>query len=433
MSAQPGSGTDALVELTVGAPAHGGHCVARLDGRVVFVRHALPGERVRARVTSTGARFWRADAVQVTEPSPDRVASVWPAAGPGGVGGGELAHVALGAQRRWKAQVLGEQLRRLAPGTRSGRGDSPAPVEGQAEGPEDVSVLAAPGDDDRGGLAYRTRIDLVADADGRAGMYGWRSHQVHPLDGMPLAAEAVADLDLFDRRWPPGARIVVAVGSAGHPPVGADDRPVVLVDEDVWDLRRHRPDRRPTASRAVREQIGRHGYRVAADGFWQAHREAPRLLTDAVLSAVGDVTGATVADLYAGAGLFTVPLAQAVGEQGRVVAVEGDAQAVRDARRNVHGLAQVTLLAADVREAVAQLERPDVVVLDPPRVGARQAVVDALAALGPDRVVYVACDPAALARDVGLLAGHGYRLAEVTGYDVFPMTHHVEAVALLVR
>ncbi|MDR3068699.1 MAG: TRAM domain-containing protein [Cellulomonas sp.] len=396
-----------MVELTVGAPAHGGHCVARLDGRVVFVRHALPGERVRAQVTSTGARFWRADAVEVLEPSPDRVPSVWPAAGPGGVGGGELAHVALGAQRRWKAQVLGEQLRRLAHDDR------------------DVPVLAAPGDDDRGGLAYRTRLDLVADDDGRAGMFGWHSHEVHPLDAMPLAVEPVADLGLFDRTWPPGARIVVAVGTDGGP--------VVLVDGDVWDLRKQRPDRRPTARRAVREQVGQATFRVAADGFWQAHRAAPQLLTDAVLAAVGDVPGATVADLYAGSCLFTVPLAAAVGEQGRVVAVEGDARAVRDARRNVHGLPRVTLLPGDVRQVVGQMERPDVVVLDPPRVGARQPVVDALAALGPERVVYVACDPAALARDVGLFAGHGYRLAEVTGYDVFPMTHHVEAVALLVR
>ncbi|MCL2091021.1 MAG: TRAM domain-containing protein [Micrococcales bacterium] len=396
-----------VVELTVGAPAHGGHCVARLDGRVVFVRHALPGERVQVQVTSTGARFWRADAVQVLEPSPDRVPSAWPAAGPGGVGGGELAHVALDAQRRWKAQVLGEQLRRLAHDDR------------------DVPVLAAPGDADRGGLAYRTRLDLVTDDDGRAGMFGWHSHAVHRLDAMPLATETVAGLGLFDRTWPPGARIVVAVG--------ADDRPVVLVDGDVWDLRRHRPDRRPTARRSVREQVGQIGYRVAADGFWQAHRAAPQLLTDAVLAAVGDVPGATVADLYAGAGLFTAPLAAAVGEQGRVVAVEGDARALRDARRNVHGLPQVTLLPGDVREVVGQLGRPDVVVLDPPRVGARQPVVDALAALGPDRVVYVACDPAALARDIGRFGGHGYRLAAVTGYDVFAMTHHVEAVALLVR
>ncbi|MCL2467729.1 MAG: TRAM domain-containing protein [Micrococcales bacterium] len=394
-----------VVELEVGAPAHGGHCVARLDGRVVFVRHALPGERVRAQVTGTGSRFWRADAVEVLEPSDDRVASVWPAAGPGGVGGGELAHASLDAQRRWKAQVLAEQLRRLA------HDDRP------------VDVLGAPGDDERGGLAYRTRLDLVTDDEGRAGMFGWHSHEVHPLDTMPLAVEAIADLGLFDRTWPAQARIVAAAG--------ADDQPVVLVDDDVWDLRRHCADRRPTARRAVREQVGRDIYRVAADGFWQAHRCAPGLLVDAVLAGAGDVDGAVVADLYAGAGLFTVPLAAAVGPTGEVVAVEGDTRAVRDARRNVHHLPQVSLLEADVRDS--DFVHADVVVLDPPRAGARQVVVDAVAAGRPDRVVYVACDPAALARDIALFAAHGYVLDGLSAYDVFPMTHHVETVAVLVR
>ncbi|MFD6134108.1 TRAM domain-containing protein, partial [Isoptericola sp. NPDC060257] len=152
------------VELEIGPVAHGGHCVARLDGRVVFVRHTLPGERVRARVTETGSRFWRADAVDVLEASPDRVPSAWPEAGPGGVGGGELAHVALPAQRRWKAAVLAEQLQRLARLER------------------DVVVEGAPGDDERGGLGYRTRVDLVADADGRAGMRRFRSHDVVQIE-----------------------------------------------------------------------------------------------------------------------------------------------------------------------------------------------------------------------------------------------------------
>src|SRR5690606_33662822 len=139
-----------VVELEIGPVAHGGHCVARLTeaggggGRVVFVRHALPGERVRARLTEAAseARYWRAEAIEVLEASPDRVPSAWPQAGPGGVGGGELAHVELAAQRRWKGAVLAEQLARLAGVER------------------EVTVEAAPGDDERGGLAWRTRIEL---------------------------------------------------------------------------------------------------------------------------------------------------------------------------------------------------------------------------------------------------------------------------------
>lgn len=404
---------ETLVELTIGPVAHGGHCVARLDGRVVFVRHTLPGERVRARLTHAApdASFWRADAVEVLDASPDRVPSVWPAAGPGGVGGGELSHVAPAAQQRWKAAVLAEQLRRLAHDER------------------EVTVLPAPGDVERGGLAWRTRVDLVTDDLGRAGMQVWHSHEVRPLDSMPLATQDIADLDLFGRTWPAGARIEVAA------PLGGD-RPVVLVDGEPWDLVHHRVDRRPTAPRAVRETVGPHTYRVAADGFWQAHRSAPAVLVERVLAGVGDITGATVADLYSGAGLFTVPLAQAVGADGSVVAVEGDARAVRDARRNVHDAPQVTLVHGDVARVLAtseQIVHADVVVLDPPRTGAGRAVVDQVLALAPERVVYVACDPAALARDLALLAAGGLVTEQVDGLDLFPMTHHLEAVAVLGR
>lgn len=413
-----------VVELEVGPVAHGGHCVARLrapgedgPGRVVFVRHALPGERVRARLTETGAkaRFWRADAVEVLDASADRVESAWPEAGPGGVGGGELAHVRLDAQRTWKAGVLREQLHRLAQVDR------------------DVPVRALPGDDERGGLGWRTRVGFLADREGRAGMRRFRSHDVLPVTTMPLMSGALAELGLLGRRWAPGARIE-AVAPAGG------DQPVVLVDGQPFDLRRGKADPRPNARAAVRERVavGDHEwtYRVAAAGFWQVHREAPAALTGAVLSALGDVAGGRVLDLYSGAGLFTLPLADAVGESGSVVAVEGADRAVRDARRNLHDRPQVALHGGDVAGVLASGEagtRADAVVLDPPRVGAGRDVVRAVAGLGPSRVVYVACDPAALARDVAYLAEEGFALRDVTGYDLFPMTHHVEAVAVLER
>ncbi|GAA1986966.1 TRAM domain-containing protein [Isoptericola halotolerans] len=408
--------------LEVGPVAHGGHCVARHEGRVVFVRHTLPGETVRARVTEGGKKFWRADAVEVLESSADRVEPAWPAAGPGGAGGGELSHVSLPAQRRWKAAVVAEQLQRLA-------------------GLElDVTVEAAPGDDENHGLGYRTRVELVTDGGGRAGMRRFRSHDVVTLDAMPLGTPEVAALaeseSVFTHRWRPGQRIELVAPAGG-------ETPMVLVDGTPW--RRGRPDFRPNARRSVSETVTvggtEHRYRVAADGFWQVHREAPAVLAGAVLDAVGDVTGRTVLDLYSGAGLFTLPLAAAVGEQGRVVAVEGDEQAVKDARRNVHGLDQVDLrlgavdrvLAGSAGDAQGDVGPADVVVLDPPRAGAGRTVVDAIAGRAPGRIVYVACDPAALARDIGLLAGHGYGLTSLRAFDLFPHTHHVECVAVLDR
>jgi tRNA/tmRNA/rRNA uracil-C5-methylase (TrmA/RlmC/RlmD family) len=405
-----------LVTLDVGPVAHGGHCVARHEGRVVFVRHTLPGERVRARVTEAGAsaRFWRADAVEVLEASPDRVPSAWVEAGPGGVGGGELAHVALPAQRSWKTAVVGEQLRRLAHDDRG------------------VAVEAAPGDDERGGLRWRTRVELVADRDGRAGMHRHRSHDVLALESMPLAVEAADVGAVLARRWPAGARLTLVAPAGG-------DRPLLLVDGTPWV--NGRPDLRPTARTSVRETLRPAdrdlSWRVAGDGFWQVHREAPGVLVGAVLGALAadGLDGARVLDLYAGAGLFSVPLADVVGERGTVVAVEGDPRAVRDLRRNVHDRPWVRLHRGGVADVLrsGEVGRADVVVLDPPRVGAGRAVLEGVAATGAERVVLVACDPAALARDVGLLTQAGYDLASVRAFDLFPMTHHVEAVAVLRR
>ncbi|MEP7764135.1 TRAM domain-containing protein [Sanguibacter sp. 25GB23B1] len=415
----------ALVELEIGSIAHGGHCVARHEGRVVFVRHTLPGERVRARLTDSGetSKFWRADAVEILEASPDRVRSAWPQAGADGVGGGELAHVALEAQRRWKAGVVEEQLQRIARLDR------------------EVVVEAAPGDDERGGLGWRTRIDLVADENGRAGMRKFRSHDIVPLHTMPLAtpevlAAATAE-KVFTRRWHAGARIEIIA-----PANGTDA--IVLVDDAV--VRGGHVDNRPNVRRSVTETATvdgtEHSYRVAADGFWQVHREAPSLLAQVVLDAArgesGDLTDATVLDLYSGAGLFTVPLAHAVGVVGRVVAIEGDERAAKDARRNVHDLEQVEIHHGAVERVLrtaghGAIGGADVVVLDPPRTGAGKRTIAEIVALSPARIVYVACDPAALARDIAYLADAGYGLESLRAFDLFPTTHHVECVAVLTR
>ncbi|WP_062385871.1 class I SAM-dependent RNA methyltransferase [Demequina iriomotensis] len=400
-----------LLTLEIGAVAHGGHCVARHEGRVVFVRHALPGEVVRARLTEAGddARLWRADAVEVVEASPDRVPSVWSDAGPGGVGGGELAHVALPAQRRWKHEVLAEAFLRFA--------DREFPG----------SVEAAPGDDERGGLGYRTRVTAIAGPEGRAAMHVHRSRAVKELGSLPIAAPELERL-VLETRFSGGSHIV------GVAPGGEEPR--LVVDGVPW--RGGRPDRRDNAPRRVRETVttaqGEWTYQVDVEGFWQVHREAPGVLVDAVLRGVGDA--ATVLDLYAGAGLFTVALAST----GRVVtSVEADARASRDARRNAHAVPDTRIVHGDTRafleSAAVEPGRatPDAIVLDPPRSGAGGRTVDALAAVGAPRIVYVACDPVALARDTALLAAHGYALEGAQGYDLFPMTHHVETVATFIR
>jgi len=404
MTVAPVEGVGSLVNLVIGAVAHGGHCVARLDGRVVFVRHALPGERVRARLTEAtdGARFWRADAVEVLDASPDRVAPRCGHSGPGGCGGCDFQHVGLVAQRRLKAEVVAEQLRRLA---------------GLDVTADEVPVEAVPGDVD--GLGWRTRVRLTVDEAGRAGLRAHRSHTVVPLADCPIAEPTLCLPEVLARSWPAGADVLVT-GGGGAAPTVATANPAQAVSG---------PARR-------REKAAGRTWRVTGAGFWQVHPGAAQALVDAVAEALAPAAGESLLDLYSGVGLFAGSLAAALGPSGFAVAVESDAVAVRDARRNLHDLPAVRLVHDRVDRYLSRpesLQQVDLVVLDPPRSGAGKAVCAAIASRSPRAVAYVACDPAALARDIRVFADLGYRLAGLRAFDLFPMTHHVECVATLQR
>ena len=432
-ASQPRDGIGDMLELTVGEPAHGGACVARDEsGRVVFVRHAAPGELVRARVTAVQKKLAWADAVEVLSPSADRVDSVWPQAGPGGVGGGELAHLTPAAQREWKSRVIAGQLRRVG-------GEALAEAVDALGG---VRVAPALGDEDpRDALTgRRSRIDVVIDEAGRAGMHEFRGRRVIALDDMPLAVPAIRELGLFDedtpwrRLWKPGDRVRAVAPSGGEP--------VVLIGEDTYAADGVRID-----ADVVRWNVpvgsGVESYYVRPSGFWQTHVRGAEVLANAVLTAAvgaGEAgAGRAVMELYSGAGLFSVPLARAVGESGRVVTLEGDEGAVRDAGENLAAFDWVDAFAGNVdREGVVDLSGqlgavPEVVVADPPRAGAGAEVCEAIAATSAPRVVLVSCDPAAGARDLRALTEAGYSLESLQAWDLFPHTHHVECVSVLTR
>ena len=385
-----------LVEVEIGPVAHGGFCVARDEGRVVFVRHTLPGERVRAVVTEGGSedRFLRADAVEVLRAAADRVEPVCRHAGPGGCGGCDWQHVDLDAQRRLKGAVVAEQLRRLAGIER------------------EVEVRPVPGD--AGGLGWRTRVEFAVDAAGRAGLRRHRAHEVIPVTECPIADPRILATDVLTRGWS-GLRALDVVAASAQDgavvvPVPGTEVPVVR--------------ERVTAGSWTGD------FEVSARGFWQVHPGAAATFVDRVLDGLAPRPGERVLDLYAGVGLFAAALADAVGADGRVVAVEGDPLACDLARRNVAQRPWVRVIPGRVEDALPD-DPVDLVVLDPPRTGAGRGVVEAIAGLGPGRVAYVACDPAALARDLAYAQAVGYELGELTAYDAFPMTHHVECIAIL--
>ncbi|MFF8292856.1 class I SAM-dependent RNA methyltransferase [Streptomyces sp. NPDC016309] len=420
-------------EVEVGPVAHGGHCIARTDeGRVLFVRHALPGERVVVRVTegAEDSRFLRADAVRVLTASKDRVEAPCPYAGPGKCGGCDWQHAKPGAQRRLKGEVVAEQLKRLAGLT---------PEEAGWDG----TVMPAEGDKVPAGEvpAWRTRVQYAIDADGHAGLRKHRSHEVQPIDRCLIAAPGVGELGIERRDWS-GMESVDAIAATGSqdrqvvltPRPGAR-LPLVELDKPVSVLRVaedggvHRVHGRPF----VRERADDRTYRVGNGGFWQVHPQAADTLVRAVMQGLLPRKGDTALDLYCGAGLFAGALADRVGDKGAVLGIESGKRAVEDARHNLQHFERVRIEQGKVEQALPRtgITEVDLIVLDPPRAGAGKQTVKHLAGLGARRIAYVACDPAALARDIAYFAETGYRVRTLRAFDLFPMTHHVECVAIL--
>ncbi|MFL6139973.1 MAG: class I SAM-dependent RNA methyltransferase [Frankiaceae bacterium] len=414
------------VEVDVERVAHGGFCVARLDGRAVFVRHALPGERVRAVVTEERPRYLRADAVEVLVASAHRVQEPCPYARPGRCGGCDWQHVEIGHQRALKATVVAEQLRRIA-GL-----DRPVVVE------------EVPGHPD--GLGWRTRVQWAVRRDGAVGLHRHRSHAVQPIERCLIAHPEVTAVGVERRPWPHVRRVeVVTAAATGERAVVVTPvsrrQPVRPMDLDApAAVLRDDGGGATTALRgsaAVTELAAGRRWRVSGSGFWQVHPAAADALAGAVLELAGARPGDAVLDLYCGAGLFAGALGEAVGDAGRVVAVEADRAAAADAAHNLADLSHVRVErcrvdAGSLPRLAGLAGRPvDVVVLDPPRAGAGIPLAQAIGALGARAVVHVACDPASLARDIAALAGAGYRLERLRAFDLFPMTAHVECVALL--
>ncbi|GAB2907401.1 TRAM domain-containing protein [Rhodococcus aerolatus] len=387
--------------------------MARSEGRVVFVRHGLPGERVVALVTEDrGGSFCRADTVEVLTASPDRVVPPCPHAGPLACGGCDWQHATLPAQRLLKAQVVAEQLRRLG---------------GTDHTAADVVVEEVPGGDARG-LGWRTRLRLAVGPDGRTGLHRHRSHVLEPVEHCPQAVPGATE-GLAGLGAAPGTELAVAVDADGTRHVTALTTPP----------RRGRSRPAPTRSRVlagaeqgVQRAAGRE-FAVPVTGFWQGHTGAAQRYAEVVAELAAAPVGGTAWDLYGGVGLFAAVLAEQVGPTGSVTTVEGSRAATGPAADALADLGQVDVVTSPVERALPGLPTPvDVVVLDPPRSGAGRAVLAATCAAGPERVVLVSCDPAALGRDVGLLREGGYRLVRLRAFDAFPQTQHVECIALFV-
>ncbi|MBL3687910.1 class I SAM-dependent RNA methyltransferase [Leucobacter zeae] len=442
------------IELEVTGIAHGGVSVARHDGRVVFVADAIPGERVLARVTDAKKKsFARAAVVEVLDASEDRRAHVWAEASvdrapEDRAGGAEFGHIALERQRALKAEVLVDAMDRF--------GDVELAAEDESEFAEMLAELVepTPGDDEwaddadgadldasdarPAGLGYRSRVRLHVDPEtGAVGPYAARSRRVIPVESLPLASAAINQIAPLRDAMPDVTSIDLI------DPAADDPRMLLTLAGD-------KNRKRSGENDVVRELVEDRGFLVRAGGFWQVHREAPVVLFEAVRDAIAGLIeddafdpGAANLDLYGGVGLLAAAMAEAAGPSVKVTTVEADEGATDDAAENLSELVGALAVTARVDRHLADLLqgsapvrdrlRRGTVVLDPPRSGAGGDVTRQLVELSPQNLVYVACDPVALARDTKTLRESGYDLTELRAFDIFPHTHHFETLAVFQR
>ena len=376
------------ITLQIEKAAHGGVFVARPEGKVVFVEGALPGELVEAEITQEAKSFLRARVTRVIESSEHRKDHFWPEAALG-AGGADFGHIDLGYQRTIKSEILAESLARMAG------------VELSAE------VLAV---DESDGLGYRTRVQLHVAPDGTAGVKGTRSNEVIAVDSLPLANSEINELGLHKKRFPGKKKIFIASSP----------------DSLQWSI-----DGEVGGSKVVTEVVGGRVFDLDPGVFWQAHALAPKVLLDGVLTTLGNFNEPELLDLYSGAGLFAANIAARFPD-ARVHAVELSEAAVRSGKNSARGMQNLSFQKSDVLTYLrSRQEEISTVVLDPPRSGAATKVINQLVRLKAQHIIYVACDPVALARDIGLLRQAGYELESVQGYDIFPHTHHFETLASL--
>ncbi len=376
--------------------AHGGHAIARHNGAVIFIRHAIPGEKCTVEITSVGATFNRADVVSVESTSPDRVVAPCKYSHRNGCGGCDFQHISLARQRALKSEVITEQFSRIA----------------KMDINIEVQEVAQP-------LGWRTRCTMHTSKNGKLGFLKARSHDVVEVEECLVLSSHINLGQLTKQQFPVGSTLEISSSQA-------NERTVVLKNEEGAYTLLEGPE-----SQSV--QIAGHSMQVHHQSFWQSHQAAPEILTRTVRDLAGVKSGDAVLDLYGGVGLFTAALCEDVGQQGSITLVEASKSATGDAAKNFANFPHVKIVHSDVAKALPRISRADVIVLDPPREGADKKVIAELIRLQPRCIVYVSCDPASLARDSRALHDAGYPLQDLRAFDLFPMTHHIECVALFTQ
>ncbi len=380
-------GEEVIVDIQ--AIAHGGHFVARHDGRVIFVRHAIPGEKAKVKITGVSKNFARADVVEVLEKSSDRVPSRCKFAKRDGCGGCDFQHINPERQRTLKSEIITEQFRRLAGIDVSVKVEEVLPIFG-----------------------WRTRMEFTVSSDRKIGLFKSRSNEIVEIDSCEIADPNIDIANLNSLKAAIGRKIDAIVDSDGKANYFVEGR------ENF---------------KLVRQEVGDFEFQISPESFWQSHRRAPEVLSEVIFDFANYQSADHVFDLYSGVGLFAARALTAVGPAGRITMIEESLSATTDAKRVFAEAPNVEVVQGRVEKALAKFARADVVIADPPRTGAGAKVLQEIVRLAPRTLIYVACDPAALARDSATLLSSGFKLDSMRAFDLFPMTQHMEVVARFIK
>ena len=379
-----------IITLDIGAIAHGGHFIARHNGQVIFVRHALTDEVAVVKITSVNSKIAFGDAIEILKFSKDRVTSPCKFAGPGNCGGCDFQHISITAQIKFKEFIIHDQLKRIA------------------NIDTEVNVISVESDS---GLNWRTRFDFSISEKGKIGLYSSSTKNITEIDECLLAVNTINELDIFKRKWKGLDRLKVSRSSSNQ-------------------INIHRSGKNLSGPTQLNEIIGENLYNISPGSFWQSHKNAPKILIEKVIEFAKLRLGDCVCDLYGGVGLFSVPILKKIGSKGKVHLIESDKSCIKDARKIFEKNENAIIHFGKVEQKIGKIKNIDVVILDPPRNGAGKQVINQIIDKNPRSIIYVSCDPASLARDTKILLANTYSLDKIIGIDLFPMTKHIECISL---
>lgn len=427
-----------VVELNTLSLINGGHCIAHHNGKTIFVRHALPKEKLLAKITETNNKFWRADTIKILEPSPHRIPHIWEEADsllheniPGGA---EFGHITFTTQQQIKTQIVTELFTKIA----------------NIKLPKNFQVQTVAKDTKTLGLHWRTRMKYAINKSGQLGMFAHRDTKIVPIKTMPLASKQICALDLAKYNWQGFSQIQIFFPHKNENPlllVTAAEKKIST--NKIKQLLPKLPNNISIASYTknfsnkttltpitgktwVYEQTLNQKWRITGNGFWQIHYAAAETLTKAATELAQLETGTKIWDLFAGVGLFGGHFAKIVGEKGKILSVESSKNSSKDAKHNLKKIPQIQVVNGKVNEILAKTYfTAETIFLDPPRCGIGEKTVKQITLKCPKKIIYLSCDPATLARDINYFQQYGWNLTNILAYDIYPHTHHVECIALL--